>query len=306
MLYWPFPPEKPRIKFEDLIVGSIDATGVRSGKFSHLFFGEEGEKKFIKPSFVAVRDGVMYVTDIGAVHVYDFAGKKYGVIKGPGIITPSGVAAGPDGRVYVGETSRKKVFIFDSGGKEVGSIAGFSAPAGLAIDAARGRLVVSDAKEHKISVFDLGGKPLFAVSGRGDGPGQLNIPYDVAVDRQGRIYVVDSGNFRIQIFDSEGKFVRAFGQVGTMPGQFARPRGIALDSEGHIYVVDAAFGNFQIFDEFGNVYLAVGQNGVEPGEFQLPSGIAITDDDRIYVADQINKRIQVFRYIKYEGEGPLY
>src|ERR1700744_5533644 len=41
----------------------------------------------------------------------------------------------------------------------------------------------------------------------GSGPGQLNTPHSIAVDRQDRIYVADRGNVRIQVFDTTGKLL---------------------------------------------------------------------------------------------------
>jgi DNA-binding beta-propeller fold protein YncE len=297
-LYWPLPPEKPRIKFVDLIIGSIDVTGVRSGKFKQLLFGEEPEVGFLKPSFVAARDRVLYITDIGRVHVYDFKRKEYRAIGGR-LLTPTGIAVGPNSVLYVADSSRRALYIISPEGKFT-EIKGFATPGGVALDEKRGRVLVCDTKKHQVVVLDTRGRRLFSIGRRGRGPGQFNFPYDVAVDKEGRIYVVDSGNFRVQILAPNGQPIRAFGTVGMVPGTFARPKGIALDSQGHIYVVDAAFGNFQIFDRLGRVYLAVGTNGLAPGQFQLPAGIAIDERDRIYVVDQMNRRIQVFQYLRHQ------
>lgn len=307
-LYWPFPPETPRIKFEDIILGSIDVAGVRTGRFSQLLFGEETEVRFKKPTFLTVKDNVMYVSDVGAVHVYDFGKKKFHML-GTGVLAnPTGIAIAPGGKIFIGDTVRKKVFVFDEANKKFTDLQDpdyvFEAPAGVAIDYAHGRVVVSDARRHQLSVWTLDGTFLFSVGRRGEKPGEFNFPYDVAVDDSGNIYVVDSGNFRIQVLDSEGNPVSVFGSVGISYGQFARPKGIAIDSEGHIYVVDAAFGNFQIFDKEGNTYLFVGSSGNGPAQFILPSDIFVDNaTDKIYVVDQLNKRIQVFRYLRESSAG---
>lgn len=301
-LSWPFPPEKPRIKFLDLIVGSADVVGVRTSWFKHWLFGAEPEVGFKKPSFVTVRDDVMYVTDVGAIHVYDFKRKKFKLL-GRGVLNnATGIAVSSDGRIYVGDSVKKQVFIFNEAKAKVDNLAPagrFDTPAGLAIDDVNGRLIVADAKKHEISVWRLDGDLLFSFGKRGSEFGEFNIPYSVAVDREGRIYVSDSGNFRVQIFDKDGNFLAAFGGVGTAVGHFSRPKGIALDSEGHIYVLDSNFSNFQIFGIDGSVFLAVGTNGMEAGKFILPSDIFIDGNDKIYVVDQLNRRIQTFQYIKY-------
>lgn len=305
-LYWPFPPEKPRIKFVDVIIGSIDVVGVRSGKFKRLLFGEEGEYGFNKPLFATAKGGVLYVTDGGLIHIYDFNKKKYEQL-GIGLLKQAtGIAVGSDGTIYVADSGRSRVYSISSDHRNalsLGPIGSFENPGGIAVDEKFGRLIVADSKKHDVSVWDLKqGTLLFRIGKHGSKPSQFNYPYDVAVDREGRIYVVDSANFRIQRFDKDGELQLIFGSVGTSPGNFARPKGIALNSEGHIYVVDAAFGNFQIFDQNGYVYLAVGTGGTDPGKFLLPIGIAIDEDDKIYVVDQLSRKIQVFQYIKYPEE----
>ena len=51
------------------------------------------------------------------------------------------------------------------------------------------------------------------IGSRGNGEGQFNTPWDVAVDRVRRyLYVVDSANFRVQKFDEEGEFVMQWGK----------------------------------------------------------------------------------------------
>lgn len=302
-LYWPLPPEKPRIKFVDLVIGSIDATGVRTGKFTHLLFGEEPEFGFSKPSFVAAKGSELYVTDVGSFHVFDFENKKYLLI-GMGVLrNPTGIDVSEDGRIFVGDSARAQVLVFNKKGENkyiIGS-GKFGSVGGLAVDEKNGRLIVCDTKRHTVLVFDLGGELLFTIGKGGTQPGEFNYPYSVAVDKDGRMYVMDSGNFRVQVFGEDGSVISAFGSVGVTPGSFSRPKGIAVDSEKHIYVVDSAYGNFQIFDIYGRVYLSVGESGFLPGQFLLPLGIYIDKQDKIYVVDQLNRRVQVFQYLKQNG-----
>jgi len=302
-LYWPFPPQKPRVKFVDYIIGSHDVLPPRTtlSRIRRFLFGEEAEVVFQKPIFVTVRDDVLYVTDINAIHVYDFKKKKFRLV-GLGVLSnATGIAVAKGGKIFVGDSGLKKVFVFDPEKKTVSVLGGpgaFERPAGIALDEAGRRLVVVDAKRHNVTVWNLDGELLFTIGKPGKKDGEFNFPFGAAVDAQGRIYVADAGNFRVQAFDGDGKFLGAFGGVGAVAGTFARPKGIALDSEGHIYVVDASFGNFQIFAPNGLVLLAVGSNGSEPGKFLLPAGIFIDENDKIYVVDQINRRVQIFQYLK--------
>jgi DNA-binding beta-propeller fold protein YncE len=303
-LYWPLPPQRPRIKFVDLILGSLDVTGSRRGKFSRAVFGEESEVGFKKPVFVTSLNDVVYVTNLTGIVMMDFKEKKFNIFGANHFRNPTGIAISETGKLVVGDSAKKKVFIVDLKTQKIKPVKGkaLGNPGGLAVDDINGRIVATDVKKHLVKIYTLDGEELFSFGNRGTELGELNYPYDVTVDTEGNIYVVDSGNFRVQIFDKEGKFLRAFGGVGIVPGHFARPKGIALDSDGHIYVVDGAFGNFQIFDKDGRPLLAVGSVGIEPGQFVLPIGITIDVDDSIYVVDQLNHRLQKFQYISYPDE----
>lgn len=299
-IYWPLPPEKPRIKFVDMIIGSKDVKKKDgSAAMSSFFFGEGKEIKFIKPYGVAFSRNKLYVTDIGGVFVFDFNSGNFSILGINQLRLPSGIAIAED-RFFVADTAGKKIYHYDLEGKLIREFGGgeIDTVAGMALDTNRRHLIISDAKKHVVHIYDYEGKPLQQFGKRGRSDGEFNIPYGVAVDKSGRIYVVDSGNFRVQIFDAAGAFIKSFGKVGSAAGYFARPKGVALDSEGHIYVLDAAFGNYQIFDFDGNSLLAVGSNGTGPAEFQLPSSIFIDENDKIYVVDQINTRIQIFQYLK--------
>jgi DNA-binding beta-propeller fold protein YncE len=306
-LYWPTPPERPRIKFIDYIIGKLDVIK-EQGTLKRLFFGPEEEVGFRKPSFVAFRDDVMYVTDINKVLKFDFRNHKYMAIGQEYLMNVTGIAVTSDGTIYVADSMLRGIIIIEPGSNEpfiIGRRGEFISPGGIALDEPRNRFLVADAKKHMVFAISLEGDYLFSIGSRGTATGKFNFPYDVAVDKEGYIYVADTGNFRIQIFSPEGKFINTFGSVGMLPGQFSRPKGLALDSEGHIYVVDASFGNIQIFDAEGNVYLVVGKNGVEPGRFILPMGICLDEEDKIYVVDQANKRIQILQYLKYPDEEHL-
>ncbi len=297
-MYWPLPPEKPRIKLVDIIIGSLDAK-TRFGKFKEFLFGPESEVKFVKPFGVAVKNKKMFVTDVNGVHYYDFENGFFKIIGSSDLRLPSAIAY-HGSKLYVGDVIKKVVYVFNEKFEPVMQF-GFKeldTPAGIAIDEKNQRIIVSDSKRHMLFIYSFEGKLITTFGRRGKGPGEFNIPYGVTVDREGRIYIVDSGNFRLQILDENGNFIKFIGSVGTSPGSFSRPKGVALDSEGHIYVLDSAFGNFQIFDFEGNTLLAVGYNGKGPGEFLLPSSIYIDENDEIYVVDQINKRIQIFQYLK--------
>ncbi len=302
-MYWPMPPSTPRVKFMDIIIGSIDVARHKDSRFSTLLFGEDTEAKFLKPNFISAKDNILYVTDLNGVHVYDYKRNQYRRYAAGISRSPTGIDVDSRGNIYLADAGARKIFILDKNGNILKTIAdskNFGNLGGVFVDEERGRFYVVNTKKHKIEIFDIEGQHLFSYGEQGSGPGYFNYPYDITVDSEGDIIVLDSGNFRVQVFDSEFGFKRTFGSVGTGPGQFARPKSLALSSDGHLFVIDAAFGNFQILDKFGRVYLSVGRTGVQLAEFMLPMGIAIGEDDRVYIVDQLNRRLQVFQYIIYE------
>lgn len=302
-LVWPLPPQKPRIRFVDIITGTKNFAK-RQGFFD-TFFGEEQTETFEMPYGVAVdKSGRLYITDLGRVWVIDLKERRYSFIgteTGIGrLINPVGVATTSDGRVFVADTMADRVYVYRDGQVTgaIGHQGEFLGAGNIAIDEEGGLFYVSDTKKHIINVYSLHDySKIKTIGSRGSGKVEFNYPTFMTTDKEGRLYVVDSGNFRVQILDRQGNFIRTFGSPGDSPGSFARPKGIAIDSEGHIYVVDAAYQNFQIFDLDGHILLYVGKGGTEPGQFLLPAGIAIDENDRVYVVNQAPPSIQIFEYL---------
>src|SRR5207247_1407685 len=75
--------------------------------------------------------------------------------------------------------------------------------------AADSSIYVSDGYgNNRIAKFSADGKFLLDWGRKGQGPGEFDLPHNVAVDAQGLVYVADRSNSRIQVFDANGKFLR--------------------------------------------------------------------------------------------------
>lgn len=310
---YPPPPEAPRFYYERTIHSSADV--LADDKDSSLRRALTGESRtgegLDKPYGVVAHNGKVYIGDTAArsVILFDLNAKKYrriGTEDPGGIRMPLGIDLDAAGNLYVLDATLKKIFVYDGEGKYLRTMAQdikWSRPVGLTVDSATRRIYAVDAggvdsDQHKVRVLDLDtGKLLFEIGKRGNGPGELNLPRDVAIGHDGLVYVVDGGNFRIQVFDKDGKFVKTFGGIGRRSGQFARPKEIAVDREGNLYVVDTAFANVQIFNPEGQLLLDVAARGESdgPGRFMLPSGVAVDTDGRVYLVDQFFRKIDVFR-----------
>lgn len=326
LLVYPEPPDEPRFVFERAIRGSTDVVPeADSSAIKRVLTGTSDEQvdRLTKPYSVAVHKGKVYVSDSAsrAVKVFDVPGQKYyriGDEDGEGrIAKPLGIDVDGAGNLYVADSSFKKVAVFDGAGKFLRNIGGpkmFERLSSVTVDEKGEKVYVVDiggvaSDQHRVRVFNArNGEHLFDIGKRGTGPGEFNLPRDVALGKDGRIYVVDGGNFRVQIFDKDAKFIKSFGGVGKQLGNFARPKEIAADRDGNVYVADSAFGNFQIFDPDGQLLMFIGDRSERdiPAGYMLPSGIAVDEDGRVYFVDQWFGRVDVFRpYALKESEGYL-
>ncbi|MBI5641964.1 MAG: 6-bladed beta-propeller [Deltaproteobacteria bacterium] len=312
-LFWPEPPDEPRIKYIRDYRGGSDFK--KGSAAVDILLGAEGGGALKKPMGVhADTKGRIFVTDTANADVFVFdtvnmTGTSLAAMGAKLFYKPIGVATDTSGKIYVSDSQTDKVTVLDSTGKIVTYLnpdVPFKQPSGIATDSERKKVYIADTHTHNIKVFETETfKQLPTIGKRGKEEGEFNFPSHIAVDNKGNLYVVDTMNGRVQIFDSEGKFIRAFGQFGDAPGMFARPKGIGVDSEGHIYVVDAAFNNIQIFDEEGKILLAFASYGSDRGQMILPAGLSIDKDDYIYVVDSWNRRVEVFEFIGDKAKSRL-
>ena len=304
-IFWPAPPDEPRIKFIKNYYSGKDLTG--SSLATELVLGASNPFRLKKPQGVHSATGEkFYVTDtaMGDVIIFDVENKDVTSLKKlkvRSIYKPIDVATDATGRIFVSDSQSDMVFVLDAESKFLGKLepkTPFKQPTGLALDEALKRIYVVDTHSHHVEMFDLETlEHLKTIGRRGRDEGEFNYPSNVAVNSRGDLYVVDTMNGRVQSFDKNGRFNLSFGEFGDVPGMFARPKGIAIDSEDHIYVVDSAFNNVQIFNDEGQILMDFSQYGSGRGALILPSGISIDSDDFIYVADSWNARVAVYEFL---------
>jgi DNA-binding beta-propeller fold protein YncE len=263
LLVFPPPPDEPRFIYERTLTASIDV--VPEEEDDILRRALTGEKK-----------------------------------QGEALAKPYGVAV-QRGRVYVGDTARRNVMVFDTvekkfftfGEEDPGQL---GRPLGMDVDK-NGNVYVLDGSNKQVFVYDRDGKFLRTI---GD-PSDINRPAGLGVNSDGsRVYAVDIGGtsydtHRILVYDGlSGKKLSEIGKRGNKQGELNLPRDVAVAEDGSLYVVDS--GNFRIqkFSPDGKFISEFGSIGRLPGQFSRPKEIALDKDGNIYVADAAFGNFQIF------------
>lgn len=285
-VFYPLPPDPPRIQYLATFAGARDLGAPRSGLADFIAGEDKGGEELLRPYGASMYQGKIYVADnrLSGLAVFDLVAKQFSVISGSGsgrMQRPINVTIDADGTKYVTDTGRNQVLVYDRNDRFFSAFGekGEFKPVDTAI--LGDRLYMVDIEHHEVWVLNKhNGKVLFKFGKPGSGEGELYHPTNLAISPDKDIYVVETSNFRVSRFTADGKFILSFGKAGQGPGQFARPKGIAIDRAGRIYVGDAAFQNVQIFNKNGRVLMAFGQPSEgAPGALNLPAGIAIDYDN---------------------------
>ncbi|TMK83060.1 MAG: hypothetical protein E6G44_12500 [Actinobacteria bacterium] len=135
-----------------------------------------------------------------------------------GLEHPIGLAIGPDGNLYVTDTSQA-VAVISPDGKVLGQWGSPGTGAG------------------ELSFVSFSGDP-------------SDIHAAIAVGSDGQVYVSDNGNYRIQVFSGSGAFTRQFGRKGKGD--------IAVDAAGSVYVADDQGESVSKFSPTGHFEWRIG------------------------------------------------
>ena len=133
-------------------------------------------------------------------------------------------------------------------------------------------------------------RPIVSVARRGKAPGELYLPWGVAIDETtNRIYVAESGPHRVSIFSETGAFVDTFSHKDIIA-----PHGIAIHRD-NLYVTDRgahAVFKFKIAPDIRFV-AKLGNPIFGAQRFNSPLGLSVSAKGDVFVADSDNHRIQV-------------
>lgn len=257
-LVWPSPPDAPRVRFLRTLTGPADFEdkGTQGQMFKWLT-GEEDQ--------------------------------------GQPLVSPYGIAADGDGKVWVADSGTQSIHVFDLRRRRVDyiSVAGENlliSPVGVAIDGVRKRLYISDSVVKRVYVLGFDGTFL----GERSTEAGFSRPGGLCTDSIGNLYVVDTLAARVEVFSPEGNYLRSIQSNAPPDYQFNLASNVAVDGEGRIFVVDSMNFRLEVFSPEGVSLRTIGQIGNVPGTFARPRGIAIDGGGNIFVADAMFGNVQIF------------
>ena len=239
--------------------------------------------------------------DLRAVHVFDPKGKtSFSILgdQGRRLRLPAGVAVDAEDNIYIADSERGMVLVYDKHGQFVRYIGNFHGenmyerPTGIAIDRKAGRLYLADTPRNLVFILDLQGNVLKRVGKdrNGNGSGEFVSPTQIAVSDHG-IVVLEAEQSRIQVLNFEGNRCGCYRVVVGVD----RDNGLAVDRDGNIYISYAARSSISMYKPDGMPMGTFGQSGSRIGEFLAPGELWVDSSNRIYVADVVNARVQVFQ-----------
>ena len=161
---------------------------------------------------------------------------------------PAGLAAAPDGTLYVASKYGNCVYKIASE-HLVKTYSGFSAPTDVAVDG-EGQVYVCESGKHRIMKWDGENAPvLLAGSAEGkpgfrDGIGALarfDYPSGIAVDKVGNVFVADSANACVREISPAGEVSTVTGmrnELNVGEEKLSCPWDVAVDDYGNLFIAD--------------------------------------------------------------------
>ncbi|MBI5232029.1 MAG: hypothetical protein HY876_07695 [Coriobacteriales bacterium] len=203
---------------------------------------------------------------------------------------PTEVASDSKGNIYVADSFKHRVVVFDKEGAFARVIGGpakvegsLNYPTAIEVDS-RGRVYVTSSEPDRVVIYGADGKPIRNF--------EVPTPLTMAIQRD-RLYIATSQGILIGTLDGEQA-----GQLltrGKKPGQIDRPTGLVVGENGTIFVADSLNYRFQAIDKSGKSLWTLGK-GINPKQavtdrkrdYGLPAGLTMGTDGVLYGVDAFN------------------
>jgi len=239
--------------------------------------------------------------ELRSVHVFDPQGRtSFSIVgdQGRRLRQPAGVAVDAEDNIYIADSQRGMVLVYNKYGQFVRYIGNFQgenmyeSPTGIAIDRKAGRLYLADTPRNLVFILDLQGNVLKRV-GRdrsGKGIAKITSPTRIALSDHGAV-VFEEQQSEIQLLDLDGNRAGSYRLVAGID----RDNGVTVDRDGNLYVSYVGRSIIGVYKKDGTLIGSFGQPGSRMGEFQAAKEVWVDASNRVYVADTGNARVQVFQ-----------
>ncbi len=215
---------------------------------------------------------------------------------------PYGVAA-HDGRLYVCDTQRRDIFVFDF---RHDTFAHWPHP-GVELEkpvAIRvrdsGGIDICDTGRREVLCFTGDGELTRTIglqtlksSGGSPSPTEFH-PVGVADGPNGGLAILNAVESRVELVGSDGGYLGFWSSLGSQPGQLYRPRAMAQSGSGHLLISDPMNRRVLVLDTAGRAVAPIGEPGDQPGYIADPRGLTVDDQGVIYLTDVALQRVQMF------------
>ena len=196
-------------------------------------------------------------------------GKKVQTIECDKFKAPRGVAAGPDGAIYVTDSGAHCLFKFDTEGRLLKTVCNeLQAPVSVKI--IQNQLYVADHGSSLVKIFDMDCNVVGTIQ-MNEGPK----PRDIALGPDG-LYVAGAKRISVYRCAPNGNFIC---HLNIQPSSLNLSEfwGICVDSSGHIIATDYNKSVY-VFKPSGECVGHVSSN-----VFDAPSGVTVDEDGFVYV-----------------------
>lgn len=209
------------------------------------------------------------------------------------LIQPQQITSDGNGRIYVADTGRQSVFVFDEKLSEffVWDESSLNIPflSPVGIVHAENSLWVTDSELSLVYRLNYDGELISTI-----GKGVFNRPTGITFDSEGgRLFIADTADSKIWVFNTKGDLVDEWGSAGTEEGEFNRPTFI-IYRNGELFVADSLNARIQVFDDLGNNVRTFGHRGLYVGDFSRPKGVALDSDGNLYVAESYYDYVLIY------------
>ncbi len=282
-VFYPEPPEKPRLQFLKSFSGPEDVGVKTVSGFQKFVVGEpEVTERIAKPYGVGMYDGKLYVCDVGRrlVEVLDLENKTFThMTKDRRLINPMNIFI-ENGVKYVADTIGGAVFVFDESDTLRAMLGKGTGIKPLDVAVRGDSCYITDANSNSVIMLDKRtGEEIGRIGKEGEEDGQFQLIADLSLDDEGNIYVTDKIKGQITEFNKAGIFQRTIGKLGDNIDQLVRPKGISIDRNKRIWLVDPASEVVKIMDPEGRLLLFFGMPGNAPGNVNLPARVKLDYDN---------------------------